>query len=152
MRKPDGYPLVFEPIGSLVVVAPLRVGQLSSTIITPDSADSNHITMEAIVVAVGPERKQVELGDIVAHAPHDGRHAIVEGSVYRIMPEDKIFGVYFKMGPVIPRELMDDLRPLVFKPDEYEQARGEILDALGATRNRVYPWEDTPRLVDTIHH
>lgn len=96
--------LDFIPLYDRIIVAVTRRQETRSGIILPDN--SVQANMEGVIVAKGPGRivagtnglvpLQCEIGDVVMFAPHDGRDILIDGKFYRIMPEDKVFGIVGK--------------------------------------------------------
>lgn len=81
-----------KPLGDRVILKQVEAEEKTkSGIILPDSAQEK--PQEALVVAVGPDEKQVKEGDKVIYSQYAGTDVKYEGEEYKIVDEKDIIAI-----------------------------------------------------------
>lgn len=105
-------PKMFTPIGKMVAIQTLKGSNVTyGGVIIPEGSMSDVQTMVAVVIAVGPEVKQVKEGDHIlvgtslqAWRVKIGRHAVME------VQEDGILGVLLDEGKAVIHQMAEEVR------------------------------------------
>jgi co-chaperonin GroES (HSP10) len=95
MKDADKYMLPFTPIGKFVAVRVHRITETKAGIVLPDSSpDDPYQTPSATVLAVGPDVKQVKVGDVVLTPYLHARLGRRGGHEFLIINEEHLLGIW----------------------------------------------------------